>query len=485
MVMSMSKAMLSYFLAATLFVSGHAFAVDQNQANYVTYKDGLANLNDGQDLVLPLFSQRESYQGRIDLAMNPDNKQLDVMTFTLNEDSVGLTLLAAAADIAKRGGTPRIGFDAFSSKISPELQAYMREKGVDLRSFRPLGFSKRNILAFFELGVLGFAKFLNMRTHDKVYITQHGTIVGSSNYSKYYYMLGKLENPNKVERHDMWSFLDREVLIQGPAEQMAREKFNEKWADTKSWSMGAPVKLTDEIRAKYDGLLAKQLQFVNSVHNTKQMKDFVSVTDLRYVTDDVGAKSKKKIIHHNLLNMIKNAKHDIVIENPYVLLPDDMMAALKLAKARGVRVRIYTNKAEGSDEGDVSKQFKIDMRHLENTGFEVFLNDHFYIFHGKVVVVDHQDVYWGSYNFDPRSKNFNSENGVFFKSKEVAAQIIGRTKTGIFVPIDIEGQGSKSYVVKYLARTCAEVYKKQRVETIHMETSMWSRLMMRMKQPLL
>ena len=364
--------MFSYFLATTLLVSGFAFSVSENDVNYVTYQEALANLNDGQDLVLPLFSQRESYQGRIDLAMNADNKQLDVMTFTLNEDSVGLTLLAAAADIAKRGGTPRIGFDAFSSKISPELHAYMRENGVDLRSFRPLGFTKRNILAFFELGILGFAKFLNMRTHDKVFITQHGTVVGSSNYSKYYYMLGKLENPNKKERHKMWSFLDREILVQGPAEKIAREKFNIKWADTKSWSLGPPVILTDEIRAKYDRLLAKQLQFVNSVHSTKKMKDFVSVTDLRYVTDDVGEESKKKIIHDNLLDMIKNAKKDIVIENPYVLLPDDMMNALKEAKARGVRVRIYTNKAEGSDEGDVSKQFKIDMRQLENTGFEIF-----------------------------------------------------------------------------------------------------------------
>lgn len=478
------KKLLLYVVCIALFISSISFASADDQVNYVSYPDAISNLNDGQDLVLPLFTQRESYQGRIDLVMHPENTQLDVLTFTLNEDSVGFTLLAAAVEIAKRGGTPRIGFDAFSSKVSPELQAYMREKGVDLRSFRPMGSLKRNILSILELGLLGFASFLNMRTHDKVFITHHGTIVGSSNYSKYYYILGKLDNP-KSERNGMWAFLDREVLIQGPAEQTARTEFEKKWAAESFWSTGQKVQLTPEIRAKYDQVLAKQAAFIEGVKNTKKLGDFVSVKNLRYVTDVMKASEKKKIIHHNILNMIKNAKTDIIIENPYVLLPEDMMTALKAAKARGVRVRIFTNKADGSDEGDVSKQFKVDMRVLENTGFEVFLNDHFYIFHGKVVVVDQKEIYWGSYNFDPRSKNFNSENGVFFESKEVAAQIEIRTQTSIFVPIDIQGRGPKSYTVKYLARTCAEVYKKQRVETVHMEAGFWKRLMMRVKAPLL
>ncbi|MBL7556756.1 MAG: phosphatidylserine/phosphatidylglycerophosphate/cardiolipin synthase family protein [Bdellovibrionaceae bacterium] len=478
------KNLFTYILSLTLIFSNFTFAAGDEQVNYVPYDEAIANLNDGQDLVLPLFSQRESYQGRIDLAMHPDNRQLDVLTFTLNEDSVGFTLLAAALEIVKRGGTPRIGYDAFSSKVSPELQAYMREKGVDLRSFRPMTSLKRNILSFLELGLLRFASFLNMRTHDKVFTTKHGTIVGSSNYSKYYYILGKLDNP-KSERNSMWAFLDREILIQGPAEQTARNEFDKKWAATKFWSTGPSVELTPEIRAKYDAAIAKQTAFIASVQNSKKLGDFVSVKNLRYVTDVMKASEKKKMIHHNILKMIKNAKTDIIIENPYVLLPDDVMAALQAAKARGVRVRIYTNKAEGSDEGDVSKQFKVDMRILENKGFEVFLNDYFYIFHGKVVVVDQKEIYWGSYNFDPRSKNFNSENGVFFESKDIAARIDRRTQTGIFVPIDIQGQGPKSYNVKYLARTCAEVYKKQRVETVHMETSFWGRLMMRMKAPLL
>jgi cardiolipin synthase C len=474
---------LAVLLSTSLVFSGPAQDFEK-----VGYLEAIGNLNDQYDLVLPLFSQRESYQSRIDLALHPDNKQLDVLTFTLAEDTVGFSLLAAAIEVVRRGGQARIGYDAFSSKVSPELQAYMREKGVDLRAYRPLGFKVKDFFSFFKmgLGLLGIARFLNMRTHDKVFITKHGIVVGSSNYSKYYYILGKKEIPDKKDRFDAWSFLDREILIQGPAEVDAREEFEKKWADTEFWSTGSKeVKLTDELRNKFDLALEKQRQFIVGVQGSKNLKDFVRVENLEYVTDKVSRQKKQKNIHNRILEMINSAQTEIVIENPYVLLTDDVFQALVAAKKRGVRVKIYTNKAGGSDEGDVGKQFKVDLRRLENTGFEVMLNESFYIFHGKVVVVDKKHIYWGSYNFDSRSKNFNSENGVFFSSAEIASRIESRTQSGIFVPVDVVGQGKKSYKVVYLARSCQEVYGKRKVETITLPDGRWEKLIMKLKEPLL
>lgn len=483
----MVKFILNSILILSLAFSSSVLAAESEFVeDRVDYQEAIQSLNDGQDLALPLFSQRSSYQSRIDLALDPENKQLDVLTFTLNEDAVGFSLMAAAIEIAKRGGTPRIGFDAFSSKVSPELMAYMREKGVDIRSYRPLDFSFKNIFHLLKTVKLGIFNFLNMRTHDKVFITRQGTIVGSSNYSKYYYLLAKKLMPNKKERWEAWSFLDRELLIQGPAEQEARTEFDKKWSKKDFWSKGEEVELTPEIRAKYDAEIEKQREFITSVQNTKKFSEFVAVKDLEYVTDTFTLFKKNKKIHRRILDMINKAESEIVIENPYVLLPNDMFKALLKAQARGVKVKIYTNKAGGSDEGDVSRQFKVDLKKLENSGFDVHLNESFYVFHGKVVVVDREKIYWGSYNFDNRSKEFNSENGVFFKSKDIATMIYDRTvRSGIFRAVSLIKQGKKSYSIMYHAKTCREFYVKAKVERIQLPQGFFEKLMMRVKEPLL
>lgn len=452
----------------------------------VSYSEGIQTLNESIDMVLPLFTQRESYQSRIDLALHPDNKQLDVLTFTLAEDSVGFSLLAAAIEIAEKGGAPRIGFDAFSSKVSSELMTYMREKGVELRAYRPLSYNFRNMLYFLKLGPFGFMNYLNMRTHDKVFMTRHGIIVGSSNYSKYYYLLGKKEMSDKNERWEAWTFLDREILIQGPAEYEAREEFEKKWNEAEFWSTGEKVNLTLEVRRKYDEAILKQRVFINQVKNSKELNHFVSVQDLEYVNDTSSFIKKNNKIHKKILELISSAQQEIIISNPYVLLPKDIYEALINAKNRGVTIKIFTNKAGGSDEGDVSKQFKFDLRKLENSGFEVYLNEFFYVFHGKVIVVDKESIYWGSYNFDNRSKSFNSENGVFFKSIEIAKVIYERTlKNGIFRGVEIIGQGEKKYNLRYLPQTCKEYYGRPKIETILLPRGFWEKIMMKVKEPLL
>ncbi len=478
----MVNQLLKILTICILTLSFSAFSQER-----IDFEEAIKNLNDGQDLALPLFSARSSYQARIDLALNPENDRLDVMTFTLAEDAVGFSLLAAALDIVETGRKVTLGPYAFSSKVSPELMAYMREKGVDIRSYRPLNFSFKNVFKLLKLvGIDGIFNFLNMRTHDKVFMTKHGTILGSSNYSKYYFLLAKKLMPNKKERWDAWTFLDREILVQGPAEEQARAEFDKKWEKKNFWSHGEEGVLTDEIRAKYDGEIAKQREFINNVKNTKKQNDFISVKDMEYVTDTFTMVSKNKKVHRRILEMITNAKSEIVIENPYVLLPTDVYKALLKARDRGVVVKIYTNKAGGSDEGDVSKQFKLDLKRLENSGFDVHLNESFYVFHGKVVVVDREQVYWGSYNFDNRSKMFNSENGVFFKSPDIAKMIYDRTvKNGIFRAVSLISEGKKSYKIMYHAKSCREFYIKNKVEKISLPQGFFEKLMMRVKEPLL
>jgi hypothetical protein len=53
------------------------------------------------------------------------------------------------------------------------------------------------------------------------------------------------------------------------------------------------------------------------------------------------------------------------------------------------------------------------------------------------------------------------------------------------VPVDVIGQGKKSYKVVYLARSCLEVYGKRKVETITLPQGNWEKLIMRLKEPLL
>lgn len=128
-----------------------------------------------------------------------------------------------------------------------------------------------------------------------------------------------------------------------------------------------------------------------------------------------------------LMALVDGAKKRIVIENPYVVLTEDMMQGLERASARGVQIDILTNSPLSTDS-DVTQAFFLEdwptiLQRCPTANIYVATGER--KFHTKSAVVDGEDALISTYNLDLLSWYVNSEVGAVVKSKELATDLLG------------------------------------------------------------
>lgn len=113
-------------------------------------------------------------------------------------------------------------------------------------------------------------------------------------------------------------------------------------------------------------------------------------------------------IYLGLLKSIESATTSIDIANAYVILTPAMRDALIRARARGVRVRIFTNSAKSVDEPVVSIPILKSLAELIPHGVEVHLKQGSTL-HSKFAIFDNELSWVMSYNLHPRSLVYEGE----------------------------------------------------------------------------
>ena len=104
-----------------------------------------------------------------------------------------------------------------------------------------------------------------------------------------------------------------------------------------------------------------------------------------------------------LINVINSANStlDIAI---YSLTKDDIVAAIAAAKARGVAVRII------SDKEELGNQYQAqELDSLSADGIPIKINHHSGLMHMKVTIADDKVVTTGSYNYTDEATYENDE----------------------------------------------------------------------------
>jgi phosphatidylserine/phosphatidylglycerophosphate/cardiolipin synthase-like enzyme len=139
-----------------------------------------------------------------------------------------------------------------------------------------------------------------------------------------------------------------------------------------------------------------------------------------------AAEHKADGIAPALLQMVNSAKQHIVIENPYVVLTENMMKALEQASARGVKIDIITNSPLSTDS-DVTQAFFLEdwqnvLARCENARIFVATGDR--KFHTKSAVIDGEQAFVSTYNLDLLSGKVNSEVGAVVRSKELSQDLL-------------------------------------------------------------
>ena len=125
-----------------------------------------------------------------------------------------------------------------------------------------------------------------------------------------------------------------------------------------------------------------------------------------------------------LAQMVAGAEKRIVIENPYIVMTDDLLASLKEAGERGVEIWLGTNSPSSTDSAVTQAFFLQDWPKILATvpNLKIFVATGDRKLHAKVATADDQISLVSTYNLDLLSIEINSEVGALVWSKDFAAE---------------------------------------------------------------
>lgn len=193
-------------------------------------------------------------------------------------------------------------------------------------------------------------------------------------------------------------------------------------------------KLADEIVAHPDMRGSYHLSPGGTHEAEVKILDRTSVVGT--AQDNIGA---------TLVEMVKAAEKRIVIENPYIVMTDDMIATLKEAGERGVEIWLGTNSPSSTDSAVTQAFFLQDWPKLLATipNMKIFVATGDRKLHAKVATADDQVSLVSTYNLDLLSAEINSEVGALIWSKDFTSE----TMQSIIADHDDARNGVKEYTI--------------------------------------
>jgi putative cardiolipin synthase len=144
-----------------------------------------------------------------------------------------------------------------------------------------------------------------------------------------------------------------------------------------------------------------------------------------------------------LAHLVETAQESVTIQSPYLVASDAAIELLRRAVARGVRVRINTNSLASTDNLMAFSGYRNQRKRLLQLGLEITefqpepvaqrallarlaaanKTKPIAALHAKTLVVDQRIVYIGTFNFDPRSANLNTEAGAIIHDAQLAQAV--------------------------------------------------------------
>jgi len=443
--MKWTRQIVAAVLLATLaWLPGQAPAV----ASPMAFIDGQIAAHPNATGLVVLDTGEAALRARAWLADHAQ-RTIEVQYFIWSSDNIGILASEALLRAAERGVKVRVIVDDLLIDAPDKtLLALAKHPNVDIRIYNP---EHRVGTPFYKraLNVLTDFRGVNQRMHDKTFIVDgRVAISGGRNMADEYF---------DYDRE--YTFRDRDALVVGGAVHAMQSNFDAFWASPLAvpvearfdgWGLmkknvrvdaaevqtiyrelhayaGKPENFAPEVRAAIDATpaaferLAREMAWgrVEFIHDTpgKNGKRW-----------SLGGGGKSTAA---LAQLVANARESIVIQSPYLVMSDNAKALFKAAIARGVKVRILTNSLASTDNMQAFSGYRSQRKQLLKMGLDIReykpdpgnraellsranppAEPPLFALHAKSMVVDGKIAYIGTFNFDPRSENLNTEVGV-------------------------------------------------------------------------
>ncbi len=370
-------------------------------------------------------------------------RSIDTQYYLITNDLIGYVFIGSLLQAADRGVRVRLLLDDIQTKgYDAGMAALDSHPNFEVRIFNP--WSRRGS----RTGLNEFGR-INRRMHNKSFtVDNQATIIGGRNIADEYF--GAREDVN---------YGDLDVFAVGPVVNDVSNMFDMYWNSITAVPVPGFAKMPDdpqeklkELRARIDAELeqAKDTQYAQAVK-----ADYAAYIDrdasiltwapyeLAYDSPDKAQKDlapDAESIVTTLAAAVDRAEKELIVISPYFVPRKSGIEYFQTLRDRGLEVTVITNSLAATNHAIVHSGYAPSRKPLLKMGVKIHEVRHtatldgidrggagtsLATLHTKAFVVDRKELFVGSFNWDPRSVNINTELGVIMKSPELAGEVAG------------------------------------------------------------
>jgi putative cardiolipin synthase len=407
----------------------------------------------------PVYDGIDSLAMRLLMAERAE-RSIDAQYFLIHNDLVGRVFVNALLRAANRGVRVRFLVDDMNAKgYDTGFAALDSHENIEVRLFNPFAHRKARAMDAFSVGRL------TRRMHNKSFtVDNQMTLIGGRNIANEYF------DANPGEK-----FGDLDVLTIGSIVPKVSAMFDSYWNHPASLPISALAGVPEnaaESLASLEDRVAESLKEVEA----SEYADAVRSSVLNYVQTDASAfiwadydlvydtpdKMKADIsgeagsIVVQMREGIGDIEKELFVVTPYFVLAKDNIEGFRGLRDRNVDITVLTNSLASnnhsvSHSGYAPKRKKllemgVNLYELREMGVNLYelragrsipsdeskgVQDSKVTLHAKAFVVDRKKVFIGSFNWNQRSINLDTELGVIIHSPKIATELVERVNTAI------------------------------------------------------
>lgn len=396
----------------------------------------------GRSGIYPLAQAHDAFAARMLLSAAAE-RTLDVQYYIWRKDTTGILLLEALHAAADRGVRVRLLLDDNGiTGLDDELAALAAHPNIEVRLFNPFIFRP-----FKPLGYLTNFSRANRRMHNKSFtVDNQATIIGGRNVGDEYFGAGSGV-----------LFADLDALAVGPVVKEVSADFDRYWNSESAYPIELLVPQAGA--EQLDALTSKAsltqrspdaAGYVKALHELPFIQQLLENSlalewaPTRMVSDDpakaLGKAPPEGLLTHQLAAILGEPRGNIELVSPYFVPTAAGVKAFRSLAQQGVRIRILTNSLSATDVAVVHAGYAKWRKDLLQAGITLYemrsapsdprrgkgvgrFGSSGSSLHAKTFSVDQSRVFIGSFNFDPRSANLNTELGFVIDSPAMAQRI--------------------------------------------------------------
>jgi len=397
---------------------------------------------------------------------------IELQNFILRADDTGDLLLNELLQAARRGIKVRLLLDQMFTEADLDylVQLTLAHTNFEINFYNP-SFDKADMAKHdWVSGFLCCFRRVNQRMHNKLLVVDGLVgVIGGRNIADRYF-----------DFDTSYNFKDRDIAVYGAAVTDMVASFEQFWSSPKSVAVqhlrdiakrllkAEPVSVENFVpQPRLLPLLAQvedaahiRERFVTPAFAVSRLEYFSDLPRKRAFPED----APKRDITAELNRVLSSAEHSVVIQSPYMVLSRKARKLFAGLRKRNSDIElIFSTNSLASTDGDTvyGHTHKRKKRYVKKLGFHMYqfkpfpadapeffprwpeliaekkagIKSQSYVsgdgstiemaaprvgLHSKSFVVDGEIAMVGSHNFDPRSEDFNTENGLIVWDKAFA-----------------------------------------------------------------